>query len=157
MNSTPTDILTEREPSPTFEVKGLSKLFVVPKGADLPDSFGIKKMEGDLVTILYNLRQTEGIVGAYAALSPDELALLVEQRQILRSPELVMILELGVDYPPSLLLYSEFMDTVSVNDLERFLTEQGIIEQRETASQAESFLGVKDVKASKNEENFTDI
>lgn len=143
-----------------YNFKGhmMDKLFVVPYNGELPDSFGIKKLEGDLVDKLYTLRSLDGVIGAYAPVTPDELALLVEQKTILKTPELVMVTELGVDYPASLLLYSEFMDTVGIHDLERFLTEEGLITQQEKQKEEENtFMGVRNIQPGKGDENYTEI
>lgn len=136
----------------------MEKMFVVPYNGELPESFGIKKLEGDLIEKLYTLRQLEGVIGAYSPVTPDELAVLVEQKTILKTPDLIMITELGVDYPASILLYSEFMDVLSIHDLEKFLVEEGLTAQKERSEkESEGFMGVNNITPSKNDETFVEL
>lgn len=131
----------------------MEKLFVVPYNGELPESFGIKKLDGDLVDKLSHLRNLDGVLGAYAALTPDELALLVEKKTIINSPELVMITDLGVDYPASLLLYAEFMDVLSIHELEEFLKSEGLVNKDEDQGET-GFMGVKNTTPSKQVETY---
>lgn len=122
----------------------MKKLFVVPFGAELPTSYGFTHLEGDLVDILSTLRaipDTE--IGAYAALTEDQLAVLTKERAVLNSPDMAVIAELGVDYSNAFLLYSEFMDVISVRDLETYLIEQGQLKASDASVQTATVAGVE--------------
>lgn len=131
-------------------------LFVVPYSGELPPSFNIIKLEGDLVDILYAFRQTEDVIGVYSALTPDQLAVLIKERAVLHSPDLVMVTELGVDYPNSFMLYSEFMDLVSINNLEDELIHQGVVEKQQPELDEVKF-GIKNSTAAKTPEIYEDV
>lgn len=131
-------------------------LFVVPYNGELPPSFKIRKLEGDLVDILSAYKNSEDDVGVYAALTPDQLAVLVKERGVLHSPELVMVTELGVEYGNSFLLYSEFMDLVSINDLEDELAKRGLVEKVVKSEDEEKF-GVANSSAPSTPELYLNV
>lgn len=140
----------------------LTVMFVVPYNGELPESFGIKKLSGDLVEILSSFRSLNSVVGAYAALTAEQLAVLITERAALHSPELVMITELGVDYGNSFMLYSEFMDLVSINDLESELSSYGVAVKENSSKETNegaSRFGLKDSNdvAPKVSETYNDL
>lgn len=104
-------------------------LFVVPMPGEIPNSFNFVKLEGDLVDILSKFRTLNEQTLAYAQLTTDQLAVLIEDRNVLATPDLVMITELGIDYPSQMVLLTEFMDVVSIRDLEDALVRYGLTDQ----------------------------
>lgn len=104
-------------------------LFVVPMPGEIPSSFNFVKLEGDLVDILSKFRSLGEQTLAYAQLTTDQLSVLIESRNVLSTPDLVMITELGVDYPSQMVLLTEFMDIVSIRDLEEALVRYGLTDQ----------------------------
>lgn len=104
-------------------------LFVVPMPGEIPSSFNFVKLEGDLVDILSKFRSLGEQTLTYAQLTTDQLSVLIENRNVLATPDLVMITELGVDYPSQMVLLTEFMDVVSIRDLEEALVRYGLTDQ----------------------------